>query len=165
MHRLFPRPGPYALPAQAVDDRNRVTRPAASGVRRVVARDLKNVYVYWFNDRVFFLCHPCRCPHRKTTFISCAWSTISSLPYLTYPLPTGGAETAIYASGVVSPAIRPAAVHHPGCGELLFRVISHILPCIPKTAVHAVIWCTGQTSRCRRWRPPAEEDRPALRGS
>ena len=48
-----------------------------------MARDLKNVHVYWFHDRVF-LCHPCRCPHRKTTFISCAWRAISSLPYLTY---------------------------------------------------------------------------------
>ena len=34
--------------------------------------------------------------------------------------------------------------------------------CIPKTAVNAVIWCTGQTGRCRRWRPPAAEVRPAL---
>ena len=76
-----------------------MTRPAAGGVRRVVARDLKNVYVYWFNDRVF-LCHPCRCPHRKTTFLSCAWRAISSLPYLTYLRLPGGAGAAIYASGV-----------------------------------------------------------------
>ena len=50
-----------------------------------------------------------------------------------------------------------------GCGERLFRAIAHILPCIPKPAVNAVIWCTRCTrctSRCRRPWPVTERGRP-----
>jgi len=61
-------------------------------------------------------CPPCRCSHRKTTFISCLWPAISSLPYLTYPLPTGGdTETAICASAWKQARWRPAMVHQNLC--------------------------------------------------
>ena len=52
-----------------------------------------------------------------------------------------------------SPAIRPAPVHRRSCRKWLFRVIARILPCIPKTAVNAVIWCTRQTTRRREALP------------